>query len=285
MAIVKENTAASGLDIFLRFNNILTDPISISYEIKEPAGSTIDSNIGFKRSVGHYDARNTVIPSGFNTSKSWKIIWTFTAPNNITSSITEEFCVDSTTITLDNLNDLISQIKIDLGLKDSDFTDEQFAIFIIKALNKINLRLCLSGSETLKLNEFGNIVPKINEGGQELILLAIECLIQQRKRIISVGKGIRVRDGDSEIDTTAGFAGQKDLVTNICGDFDKAIVHILYTGCSIIDGKASNVAGDMVWYGNSRIFANMDHDGDGNGETRDFSSPFDNNGWSWDFCR
>lgn len=279
---------ASGidLDVFLKFNNTLTDPLSITYQIFDASDTITASGSGFRRSIGHYDARNSIIPSGYDDSNSWHITWTFLSPANVVGTATEEFTVvDALSATFTDSDEITEQVKIDLGLLDADFTDSDYEKFIIKALNLINLKLCLKGDDAFTIQDDGSISPEINEAGQALIILAIECLIQKRKRAIAIGKGIRVKDGDSEIDTTAGFTGHKDLSDSICGDFDKSITHILFTGCSIKESSSESASGEIVWYNNSRIFEPLDHDGQGSGENAGFESPFDN-GFSWSFgCR
>lgn len=282
--IIPVGTAASGLDIFLRYNNVLTDPISITYQIFEPGDTIVGSGSGFRRSTGHYDARNSVIPSGFDISNPWKIEWTFTSPANVTSTACENFIVVSELVpAFSNIDNIIEQLKLDLGLRDTDFTQSQLETFIIKALNKINRSLCLAGTDQeLHLDETtGTITPPINSAGLDLILMSVECLIVRRDRRVAISKGIRVRDGDSEIDTTAGFVGQRELSQDLCNDYEKAIAQLLYNGCAITEGGMDRIPGDLIWYGNSRIYADMDHDGQGSGQTRDFSSPFDSSGMSF----
>lgn len=46
-----------------------------------------------------------------------------------------------------------------------------------------------------------------------LITLKAACIIQTNRYQDAVGSSIRVKDGDSEIDTTTGFGGHKDLLT------------------------------------------------------------------------
>ncbi len=288
MAIIPINTAASGLDIFLRQNGVLTNPLSITYVVKEPSGTIIDSDVGFKRSTGHYDARNTIIPSGFVINLPWKITWTFVSPNNITSSATEEFTViEGFVPSFIEFDSIIELVKVDLGLTATEFTDEQFKSFVTKSLNRINRELCLENTvNELSLDSVTEeITPTLNSAGIDLLVLSIECLIVKRKRSIAIGKGIRIRDADSEIDTTAGFGGQRDLVENACDAFNKAISQIIYGGCSIFKDKQATITGSVIGYSNSRIIEVMDHAGEGTGLERDFSSPFDSSDTDIPGCR
>ena len=127
--------------------------------------------------------------------------------------------------------------------------------------------------EQLSFNEdTGTIVPTPDSSIYDLILLQIECLIVKQTRRSAVSKGIRVRDGDSEIDTTAGFGGHDAVVKDICGELDNALKDMDWTDGGVLDTGTDSM---IIWYGNSRIYADMDHDGEGSGETKDYSSPFD----------
>jgi hypothetical protein len=84
-----------------------------------------------------------------------------------------------------------------------------------------------------------------------LVLLQTECMYAKRKYFDSVLKGIRVKDGDTEIDTTAGFSGYDALIggagVGVCDelkacleDFNKRIA------------TDPAVWGDIIWKGNTR---------------------------------
>ena len=122
MAIVAQGVAASGLDVFIRFQGALTDPIAgPTYVIKEPGGTTVGTGSGFKRTTGHFDARATVIPSGFSIVDEWKITWTATSPASVTSSTTECFSVvASLDFAFNNLQNITDLVKLDLGLSDEN---------------------------------------------------------------------------------------------------------------------------------------------------------------------
>lgn len=265
---------ASGilLDIYTRYQGVLTDPSSISYVIYEPGDTAVASGAGHKESTGHYDARDSIIPSGYSVASSWSIVWTIVSPAGVTSTATEEFTVvSSLTSSFSNVDNLIDQLKLDLGIT-TEYTQAQFETFITKALNRLNRRLQLTDT-TAELyfdDTTGTIQPTPNATIFDLILMQIECLIVKQARRTAVGKGIRVRDGDSEIDTTAGFGGHKDVVDDFCGELDAAINKLLYF--------LASTGGDIVNYANSYIFQIMSHQGDGSGEIRDFSSPFDSSG-------
>jgi len=273
MPIIPLNTAASGLDIKLRDGaGQLTDPTVITYDIQEPGLTLVADDIaGFKRAVGHYDARNTVIPSGFDVSKPWKVIWSWTAADGVSSSATEEFTV-STGLggSFTDLDNITKQIKEDIAATAGEFTEEQLEIFIVKSLDRLNLKLQLQGTtDELSFNDsLGVIQPTPSSPMRALIVMQAECLIVKRRQSSAISKGIKVRDGDSAIDTTAGFAGHKDIVTDICETLDKCIAAFL-RGLSGVEDL-----GAIIWHGNSRLFEDADFDGDAFG-TKDFRTPFD----------
>jgi hypothetical protein len=51
-----------------------------------------------------------------------------------------------------------------------------------------------------------------DETTMALLPLKTACIINQGAYITAVGQGIRVRDGDSAIDTSVGFGGYKDII-------------------------------------------------------------------------
>lgn len=266
MPIIAVNQAASGLDIYLRFNGVLTDPTSITYEIKEPGDTVVGSDNGYKRSVGHYDARSTTIPSGYSITSPWTITWTYISPGGVTSSSAEEFTVTSSMeAAFTNIDNIIDIIKIDMGLT-TEYTDSQYETLISKALRRLNRKIgtSLSISQTT-----GTIDPSPTDTILDLIILQTECLIAKNRRGQAVSKGIRVRDGDSSIDTTASFSGHESVVRDYCDELDKAIDDYR----AISDGAATY--GDIVWYGNSPVTEELDHDGESYND-RDWTSPFDN---------
>jgi hypothetical protein len=77
-----------------------------------------------------------------------------------------------------------------------------------------------------------------------LLLLKTECMLAKRAHFDAAGKGIRVRDGDTEIDTSVSFAGLRSLVNDPggpCGEYDRA----LQGYCDWIYGETQ---GDITQY-------------------------------------
>lgn len=57
-----------------------------------------------------------------------------------------------------------------------------------------------------------------------LFTLKAACIIEMNKYQDAVGNSIRVRDGDTEIDTTTGFRGYKDILDNgPCKTYEKLV--------------------------------------------------------------
>lgn len=272
-------TAASGLDIYLKdVNNNLIDPQAITYDIIEPSGTTVFNDVsGYRVSKGYYDARNSIIPnSGFDLTNNWSIIWSITAPGGAITTATEEFIVASGLSfsfveEISNKEDLIEKIRLDMSIDTTAYSDSQMITFLIKAITRINRKLQLTGTTSeMSYNVLsGAITPEPNDDLFDLIMMQSECLVVKSRNSSAIGKGIRVRDDDTEIDTTAGFSGHMNLVKDVCGELDKAITEYFYYK----KGAAQN--GKISWYATQRILADMDHSGQGTGQTRDFSSPFD----------
>jgi hypothetical protein len=270
--IIQVLTAASGLDIFLRdqATGQLADPTDIDYQIRIPDGTPVESGAGFRRSVGHYDARNSIIPSGYDITEPWSIKWTFTSAAGVTSTATEEFTVVSElSPSFSNIQGLVDFVKLDLGLSDTDFTQAELEGFIEKALNRLNRKLKWTGtSNELSINSStGLIEPTPNSSTTDLIIMQTECIMVKQLSRIAVGRGIRIRDGDTEIDTSVKFAGFGRIVDDYCNELNDAITNFLV-------GESSS-GGALVDYSTMRIKETMSHSGQGSGRERLRESPFE----------
>lgn len=167
------------------------------------------------------------------------------------------------------LQNYIDAVSDDLN-PASTISNEQIAAIIVKSIRRINLKLETSFQYIVGSS---GIVPTPSETLGAFIVMQAECLLAKMIRSTAISKGIRVRDGDSEIDTTAGFSGQNDLVNDICGELDKMISQ--YRAGLIGDNDIASRYGQIIWYGNSKIIEELDHDGEGSGRTRDQSSQFE----------
>jgi len=267
---------ASGLDIKLYHNSVMTNPTSISCAIYNASDVPVVSGDGTALGIGHYDASALTIPSGYVGDAS--IIWTFLSPSNVSGTATESFTITDTLTTsfnydMGNVWGIIEDVKLDMGLSSTTFTGAQYIRFIQKTLRRLNRKLRYVGtSDALSYSSSThNISPALNDNIRDLIILQIECMISKERRRDAVGKGIRVKDGDTEIDTTASFGGHSAVVQDYCGELKEALDDFILHN---IDSPADNA--DVVWYANRKIEADMDHDGEGSDATIVHTSPFEN---------
>jgi len=285
MPLIQAGSVPSGLDIYTRFGGVLTDPSGITFDIFDPSGTKLAPSgvSGFKQTVGHHDARNFgAVPSGALTG--WLITWTVISPVGVTTSHSESFevatALDAGFTNVDNFYD---QVKLDLAIDDTLFTDAQMDIFMVKSLNRLNRNLSLTGTDyELSLDQTtSSVLPTPDSSVHDLIILQMECLISKNIRRNSVGKGIKVRDGDSEIDTTASFGGHNQVVLDACSELSDAVAKYLFND----PNSSSNPAlhGGLITYDNSFTITDVDHAGDSAG-TRDYSSPFDSSSGPQDLC-
>ena len=273
--------APSGLDIFTRFGGVLTDPAAITFNIIAPDDTVLSPSgvAGFKRTTGHYDARSFGnMPSGYAVN-GWQIVWTVQSPAGVTNTATEDFVVATSMETaFTNIDDIATQVKLDLAVADSTFTSAQLEIFLEKALNRLNRRLRFTGttSEMSISQTTGAVTPVPDSTIHDLIILQMECLMAQQRYSDSLGGSIRVKDGDSEIDKTAGLSANRDIVNAICKELDEAIKDFLANDPS----QGAGEHGELITYDNSKIYTESDHQGEGDGRLRDWRSPFDSlGGW------
>lgn len=178
---------------------------------------------------------------------------------------------------------------VDMALSSTSFTDTQWAYLADKSVRRLNRKLRTEGENSQLsisgVDSSGVIVRSdsgsISDSLADIVLLQVECLVAKNIRRSSVGKGIKVRDGDSEIDTTASFGGHNMVVSDACSELDSAIKEFLSN-----DPESTSDAstyGALITYDNSNIIVDADHNGDSGG-TRDYSSPFDSSTGPHDDC-
>lgn len=160
---------------------------------------------------------------------------------------------------------IITSLRTDLGDDGTtqSFTDDQYKIFIGKASSYLNMRLYnvdgsgvsipvynwSSGTAT-----FGNV---FSDTMFSLLLMSVECMIQKRRYITSISKGIKVQDGDTSIDTSVSFGGHNQLLGHpkfgVCTQVEKLIDELNRS-----TGGPENY-GNMIWKGNMRNYQEHDH--------------------------
>ena len=166
--------------------------------------------------------------------------------------------------------------QVDLGLDDSAYTNAEWDSLVDRSVSRINRKLSLEGRDA-ELTLASGTYTRSDEGDlsdsiTDIVLLQTECIVVKSLRRSSISKGIRVKDGDSSIDTTASFGGHDDVVSDICGELDKAILDYQV---SDPDGESGAAAyGDLITYDNQEIIVDQDHNGQTGGQ-RDYRSPFD----------
>lgn len=100
----------------------------------------------------------------------------------------------------------------------------------------------------------GAFTSNLPDGLFNLITLRSECLLAKRSYFDAAGKAIRVRDGDTEIDTSVGFGGLDGLTTGKggpCAEYATALANYLKwlqvsLGTDVTDYAA------IIWKGSTR---------------------------------
>lgn len=130
------------LDLFVKAGPVLFNPSTTpTYSVVDASSFFQGSGTGYNISVGHFDARNFVVPSSGNLG-SWTITWTAGGSTKV-----ETFNVANATLTSegDPVNDIdrvIDNIRIDIG----DFNGEIFSQsllerYIVKSVMRLNREL------------------------------------------------------------------------------------------------------------------------------------------------
>lgn len=166
--------------------------------------------------------------------------------------------------------------EIDLGLSSDAYTDAQWDSLTERAVTRINRKLNLTDQDGELVLASGTYTRsdagELSDSVTDIVLLQVECILAKTLRRSAVSKGIRVKDGDSSIDTTAGFDGHAGVVDDICGELNQAIIDYKVQDP---DGEAGAAAfGKLVTYDNSEIIIDVDHNGQ-TSRQRDYRSPFD----------
>jgi hypothetical protein len=100
-------------------------------------------------------------------------------------------------------------------------------------------------------------------------------MIIKTKQGEAVSKGIRIRSGQDEVDTTAAFGGYKSAVSNVCDELKEAIEDYLDEAEKAAGYSTVADDGAMIWYGDQRKYEDVDHDGQYDERVHPFDSEFD----------
>lgn len=155
-----------------------------------------------------------------------KWFWTPTSaqPEQIQQNSVLVFAVEpSGTVTDDFITDVRADIDDEVGAK---ITDVSLKVLIDKSVKDVNRRLQLAGTanEILFENNLFTVTP--GDDLWSILLLCVECKVQKRFFSGAVGKGIKVTQGRTSIDTTAAFKGHADIIGGaggVCLEFSDAI--------------------------------------------------------------
>lgn len=182
-----------------------------------------------------------------------------------------------------DITNIIRFIRMDIGDDGSTqtYTDTQLITVVSKATLRVDYDLgvglsqatsggylqfnqSLSGSSTsvfLPSGLFsvpsGIVTVTIPNQLFNLVLLKSECILAKRSHFDAAGKAIRVRDGDTEIDTSVGFVGLKDLTEGKggpCFEYDKALVGYLRWLQQEVGADVTDFAA-IIWKGSTRKVA------------------------------
>jgi hypothetical protein len=179
-----------------------------------------------------------------------------------------------------DITNLIRFIRMDIGDDDTTqtYTDTQLITTVSKSTLRVDYDLgvglsqatsggyiqfaqSLSGTSTstfLASGAFyvssGIVTSTIPNQLFNLILLKSECILAKRSHFDSAGKAIRVRDGDTEIDTSVGFGGLQQLTAGEggpCAEYDKALAGYLKWLQAQLEGDITDYAA-IIWKGSTR---------------------------------
>lgn len=168
--------------------------------------------------------------------------------------------------------------ELDLGLASDAYTDTQWVSITERSVSRINRKLNLEDQDGELVYTSGTYTrddaADVSQSVSDIVLLQAECLVSKALRRTAVSKGIRVKDGDSSIDTTSGFSGHGDIVDDFCGELSQAIIDYKVQDPDLEAGAAA--FGGLITYDNSNTLTDASHNGDSAGE-RDYTSPFDEN--------
>lgn len=136
----------SELDIFLNFQGNPITASGVSWDIYDASNTLAVSGSGVNVSTGKYTASGTV-PTGFQLG-NWEIQWDVTLQDGTIVEATEEFCVQSPSVTIgftpptDKTASIYTAVQIDVGDPDgSIFNENYLKRVLVKAVRRLNQKL------------------------------------------------------------------------------------------------------------------------------------------------
>ena len=169
--------------------------------------------------------------------------------------------------------EIANYVADDIG--DTTLTTDQLRGLVKKGILRINRRLAVAALDISIVVDDDECMALFPSGYvnslKDFVIMQTECIIAKRQHMESVSKGIRIRSGSDEVDTTAGFGGQRDVVNSICSELDDAFGKFIETQ------NQSTVAENagLIWYGEQRKYEDADHDGQYYERKHPFDSGYD----------
>ncbi len=145
----------------------------------------------------------------------------------------------------------IDTVRATLGPNSTDFTNEDLAAIVVYSANKINLKLSLSPAIGY-IPAASGFSPEPSDDIACFIVMQSNCTTAKKSSAIALGKGIRVRDGDSEIDTSVGFGGLGAFQDAICDELDELIELYRSGGIGAETPSVASIYGCSVGYAQSK---------------------------------
>lgn len=170
---------------------------------------------------------------------------------------------------------VIDQIRAVIGDDDpvnERFTDDQINSLINVACNRLQAAaatflISISDGELSK-------VPTPTE--YALLVMQVQCILANRDLNSAIRKGVRVKQDENEVDTSAGLSAFIQAVTGkggICDQLKDAIKDYITNGDT--DGSAAAQYGENIWSGNRNVYDDVTHNGQFS-ERKNFPRGFDN---------
>ena len=156
-----------------------------------------------------------------------------------------------------NIREELSVLIGDDNPTNEKYTDHALNIFIRSALNRLKSRVGLAISISN-----GTLVPAASQEESDLILLQVRCMIARREYVSASRKGIKIRQGDSSIDTTSVLTPYKDLSKEVCTQLEESIIEYITKKIPEFDSVTSLYA-ENIWHGTQHLYETGDHAGDG----------------------
>jgi len=186
-----------------------------------------------------------------------------------------------------DITNMIRFIRVDIGDDGSSetYTDTQIVNMIAKVTPRVDTRIghsltvptsggyvqfeqATSGSTFLASGTFtlpsGSAESGLPDEFFNVIVLGVECQFAKRGYFDSAGipgKALRVRDGDTEIDTSVGLGGARGLVESEggpCAEFNDAIERLIRKLQDEFGGDITDYA-QAIWKGNIKRFESHTH--------------------------